>query len=282
MPSSSPDVPVDAPAPDAASRAWLQRLRARARAGRRDRASCTSCSWPRRAMRSTAVRAVTDGPSTISCGRAQTTRWWRSSRKLDDFRGDSRFTTWAYKFALLEAGVKTRRRAWQDREVALDADAWSRIADRGDTPDQDAETRELLGAIGTADRAHPHAPPATGARRDHARRRARSTCSPSAWHRPAARCTRPCTTRGASSAPSSPPGGTADDRRSRPHRAPARAVRARAVLRGVLRGSSTATSRPSSPGTTPTASSRGWPRTCEGCPACRDDRDSLAAWLKIT
>ena len=32
--------------------------------------------------------------------------------KLDDFRGDSRFTTWAYKFALLEAAVKLRRRAW--------------------------------------------------------------------------------------------------------------------------------------------------------------------------
>ena len=32
--------------------------------------------------------------------------------KLDTFRGASRFTTWAYKFALLEAGVKARRRAW--------------------------------------------------------------------------------------------------------------------------------------------------------------------------
>jgi hypothetical protein len=31
--------------------------------------------------------------------------------KLDDFRGESRFTTWAYKFALLEAGTKLRRRA---------------------------------------------------------------------------------------------------------------------------------------------------------------------------
>ena len=40
--------------------------------------------------------------------------------KLDTFRGQSRFTTWAYKFALLEAGVKARRRAWQDREVPLD------------------------------------------------------------------------------------------------------------------------------------------------------------------
>ena len=37
--------------------------------------------------------------------------------KLGDFRGESRFTTWAYKFALLEAGVRVRRRAWQGREV---------------------------------------------------------------------------------------------------------------------------------------------------------------------
>ena len=35
--------------------------------------------------------------------------------KLDEFRGTSRFTTWASKFALLEAGVKGRRRAWQNQ-----------------------------------------------------------------------------------------------------------------------------------------------------------------------
>src|SRR5688500_4600325 len=34
-------------------------------------------------------------------------------RKLGDFRGDSRFTTWAYKFVLLEAAAKVRSRAWQ-------------------------------------------------------------------------------------------------------------------------------------------------------------------------
>src|SRR6185503_13375740 len=32
--------------------------------------------------------------------------------KLDEFRGDSRFSTWAYKFALYEAAVRVRRRAW--------------------------------------------------------------------------------------------------------------------------------------------------------------------------
>src|SRR5207237_893068 len=42
--------------------------------------------------------------------------------KLHTFRGDSRFTTWAYKFALLEAGVKVRRRTWQGREVPLEPD----------------------------------------------------------------------------------------------------------------------------------------------------------------
>ena len=49
--------------------------------------------------------------------------------KLDDFRGASRFTTWAYKFALLEAGVKARRRAWQGREVTLAAEDWPLFAD---------------------------------------------------------------------------------------------------------------------------------------------------------
>jgi RNA polymerase sigma-70 factor, ECF subfamily len=70
--------------------------------------------------------------------------------KLDDFRGESRFTTWAYKFALLEAAVKVRRRAWQGREVPLAPEVWPLIADRGSAPDRDAETSELLGAIGQA------------------------------------------------------------------------------------------------------------------------------------
>jgi RNA polymerase sigma-70 factor (ECF subfamily) len=68
--------------------------------------------------------------------------------KLDDFSGASRFTTWVYKFALLEAGVRVRRRAWQDREVVLDAEAWNGFADATERPDVAAERRELLEAIG--------------------------------------------------------------------------------------------------------------------------------------
>ena len=67
--------------------------------------------------------------------------------KLDDFRGASRFTTWAYKFALLEAGVKLRRRAWQDREVVLEPESWTSFADRGVTAHQELEQAALISSL---------------------------------------------------------------------------------------------------------------------------------------
>ena len=70
--------------------------------------------------------------------------------KLDDFRGDSRFTTWAYKFALLEAAVRLRRLAWQGREVPLDSEAWGVFAAAHSSPERDVELRELLDAVRAA------------------------------------------------------------------------------------------------------------------------------------
>jgi RNA polymerase sigma-70 factor, ECF subfamily len=67
--------------------------------------------------------------------------------KLEDFRGVSRFTTWAYKFALLEAGVRVRRRAWQEREVVLDSSRWAQLGQDAPGPDADAERGELLRAL---------------------------------------------------------------------------------------------------------------------------------------
>jgi RNA polymerase sigma-70 factor, ECF subfamily len=67
--------------------------------------------------------------------------------RLGDFRGESRFTTWAYKFALYEAAAAVRRGAWQGREIPLEDDAWAVLADHGSGPQRDAETRELLAAI---------------------------------------------------------------------------------------------------------------------------------------
>jgi RNA polymerase sigma-70 factor, ECF subfamily len=70
--------------------------------------------------------------------------------KLDQYRGASRFTTWAYKFALLEAGVKLRRRAWQGREVVLEPEAWPAFPDRGASAQDRVEGDELIGALRTA------------------------------------------------------------------------------------------------------------------------------------
>ena len=67
--------------------------------------------------------------------------------KLDTFRGASRFTTWAYKFVLLEAGVKARRRAWHGREVTLDDEAWATLADSGSSAQEVLENAELMTAI---------------------------------------------------------------------------------------------------------------------------------------
>jgi RNA polymerase sigma-70 factor, ECF subfamily len=67
--------------------------------------------------------------------------------RLDDFRGLSRFTTWVYKFALLEAAVKLRRRAWQGREVPLEPETWSLFSSSALEPDEQAEQSELLAAV---------------------------------------------------------------------------------------------------------------------------------------
>jgi RNA polymerase sigma-70 factor (ECF subfamily) len=71
-------------------------------------------------------------------------------RRLDDYRGDSRFTTWAWKFALLEAATRLRRRDWQGRELPLPPEDWAHVAARACGPDADAETGELLAAVGAA------------------------------------------------------------------------------------------------------------------------------------
>jgi RNA polymerase sigma-70 factor, ECF subfamily len=70
--------------------------------------------------------------------------------RLDDFRGASRFTTWVYKFALLEAAVKFRKRSWQGREVPLKPETWSLFTSAGIEPDDQAEQSELLTSVQSA------------------------------------------------------------------------------------------------------------------------------------
>jgi RNA polymerase sigma-70 factor, ECF subfamily len=68
--------------------------------------------------------------------------------KLGQFRGESRFTTWAYKFVILEVSSKLGRHFWQRPPVALDPEDWDRLPDRfGTGPADHAEQQELAAAV---------------------------------------------------------------------------------------------------------------------------------------
>jgi RNA polymerase sigma-70 factor, ECF subfamily len=68
--------------------------------------------------------------------------------KLDTFQGRSRFTTWAYKFAILQAATEVRRQAWAGREVHLED--WELSADPAASPEQQAEAGDLAAAVAVA------------------------------------------------------------------------------------------------------------------------------------
>jgi len=70
------------------------------------------------------------------------------TRKLGQFRGESRFTTWAYKFVILEVSDKIGRHFWRHPAVPLDAEDWDGLPDRfGFEPAREAEWRDLLAAL---------------------------------------------------------------------------------------------------------------------------------------
>lgn len=68
--------------------------------------------------------------------------------KIETFRGDCRFTTWAYRFAALIVGSKIRRHPWHKpnrpfhAEEWLDSAAWS-----GDQPEVNFDAREMAAII---------------------------------------------------------------------------------------------------------------------------------------
>jgi RNA polymerase sigma-70 factor (ECF subfamily) len=68
--------------------------------------------------------------------------------KLSQFRGESRFTTWACKFVILEVSAKLGRHFWQRPAVSFGAEDWDRLPDRfGMQPDEHAQQRELIAAV---------------------------------------------------------------------------------------------------------------------------------------
>jgi RNA polymerase sigma-70 factor (ECF subfamily) len=71
--------------------------------------------------------------------------------RLERFERRSRFTTWAYKFAIHTAGVAVRRHAWRNRQFATDSsESLERLSSLADEPAEAAETREQLARISAA------------------------------------------------------------------------------------------------------------------------------------
>jgi RNA polymerase sigma-70 factor, ECF subfamily len=68
--------------------------------------------------------------------------------KIRRFRGESRFTTWAYKFVVLEVSSKIGRHFWRRHAWPLDREDWDRLPDRfGLRPEEQAEWRDLASAL---------------------------------------------------------------------------------------------------------------------------------------
>ncbi len=68
--------------------------------------------------------------------------------KLQQFRGESRFTTWAYKFVMFEVSTKLARHFWRRSDMPSQPVDWGRLADRfGIQPDEQSEGRDLLEAL---------------------------------------------------------------------------------------------------------------------------------------
>jgi RNA polymerase sigma-70 factor (ECF subfamily) len=74
-------------------------------------------------------------------------------RRLDDFRGRSRFTTWAFKFVISEVDVKVAQHAWLRHPPSRNELDWDELPDwlaprPGDRVEQREQLEVLSAAIG--------------------------------------------------------------------------------------------------------------------------------------
>jgi RNA polymerase sigma-70 factor (ECF subfamily) len=141
--------------PDAGNATWLDALRGEPAV--RDPALAELHELLHCATRAEARRRRASLPEPVSadlddlCLQAADDALVSIINRLDAFRGDSRFTTWAYGFAIFEISTRLRRHAWRGPRVDLDAHAWERLVDlrSADGPEQ-LEQREMLRIIRTA------------------------------------------------------------------------------------------------------------------------------------
>ncbi|BCJ28628.1 sigma-70 family RNA polymerase sigma factor [Actinocatenispora sera] len=73
------------------------------------------------------------------------------SERLDRFRGEAKFTTWASKFVIFNVATKMNRHFWRRHEVPYEQEDWSALASRfAAGPDDQAQAREFAAAVSAA------------------------------------------------------------------------------------------------------------------------------------
>jgi RNA polymerase sigma-70 factor (ECF subfamily) len=71
--------------------------------------------------------------------------------RLDEFRGLSRFTTWAYSFVMFEVSAKVARHAWRRQPPAVEQLEWDQLQDpMALLPEERLEQRARLKALSRA------------------------------------------------------------------------------------------------------------------------------------
>jgi RNA polymerase sigma-70 factor, ECF subfamily len=142
---------VDTARLDADSAEWLQVL-----AGTGPRREAALARLHERLLRIARREAARRGPRLAISGpelddvahQAAADALLAITAKISQFRGESRFTTWAYKFVILEVSAKIGRHFWRHPVVRLDAEDWDRLPARfGFDPAHQTEWRDLLAAL---------------------------------------------------------------------------------------------------------------------------------------
>lgn len=152
MRSSAHEIPTAQVAsgtePDRESVAWVRSLQQPGRSGEAsvERLHGMLLGIARAELRRRAPRSRVAGPELDDLAHQAAADAALAIRaKVGQFRYESRFTTWAYRFVVLEVSNKLGRHFWKRPDVSIDAEAWDRLPERfGFDLENRTEWQELI------------------------------------------------------------------------------------------------------------------------------------------
>lgn len=139
------------------NRRWVQRLRSTG--STREAAAEELYAVLLRVARSEARRRAPllrlDGPELSDVAhQAAADALMAITDRLDTFRGESRFTTWACRFAILNVATKMNRHFWRHHDIPYEQDEWSRVASGRPAPDEELLASDFGSAVTAAVEQH--------------------------------------------------------------------------------------------------------------------------------